>query len=445
MDKNMIKDKLYKSILKSKDDIKKIGDEIYKTPETGFKEYITQKIVLKEFEKLGLKCQQLENIPGVKATIDTGKEGPSIALIGELDAVLCSQHPDSNNETGAVHACGHNIMIADIIGAAKGILDSGICDELVGKIHFIAVPAEEYLEMDFRSDLIKKGIIKYPTGKVELLHRGFFNDVDICVMIHAMPGNYKIGLESGSNGFIAKKIRYIGKAAHAASAPHNGINALYAANIGIMAVNSIRETFKEESCLRIHPIMTRGGDAVNVIPSDVHIETFIRGSNIHDVVEVNKKVNRALVGGAVAVGAKVEIEDTPGMFPFVVDKELTSIAKNVGLSLVHEEEITTFSPSKGSTDLGDISSVMPAIETCIGCLDGGLHSPDYKINDYDTAYVLGTKFLAGMAVELLYENGRQAKTIINEYIPIFKSKMEYFQYVDKLFSKNIFPKVDYMK
>ncbi|WDV45083.1 amidohydrolase [Clostridiaceae bacterium M8S5] len=443
MDSTKIKQKLFDCVNNASDYIKAIGEEIYKTPETGFKEYETEKIVIREFEKLGLSYQKLDNIPGVKATLDTGKNGPNIALIGELDAVICSQHIDSNKDTGAVHACGHNIMIADIIGVAKSIIKADILDELVGKIHFMAVPAEEYIEMDYRSELIKKGTIKYPTGKAELLYRGFFDDVDICVMIHAMASNYKIALESGSNGFIAKNIRYIGKASHAASTPHEGVNALYAANIGLMAINSIRETFKEQSSLRVHPIITKGGEAVNVIPSDVHMETFVRGSNIDDIVDANKKINRALIGGAIAMGAKVEIEDTAGMFPFVVDEKLTKVAHQVGVELVTKEEVTTFPPSKGSTDLGDISSVMPAIETCIGCLNGGLHSPDYEIIDYDIAYVLGTKFMAGMVYELLSNEAKRARVIIDEYNPIFKTSKEYFEYADKLFVKNTYPKVDY--
>jgi len=444
MEIKKIKEAAYGAVDRIKDYIEGIGEVIYGIPESGFKEFNTSELVKREFNKMGLKCITLDNIPGVKATIDTGKEGPGIAVIGELDGVICSQHKDSNVETGVVHACGHNIMIADMLGVAKAIIESKVYDELVGKIHFIAAPAEEYLEMDFRSELMEKGIIKYPTGKAELIHRGIFDDVEICVMIHALSGRHKVILESGSNGFIAKKVKYIGKASHAASAPDKGVNALYAANIGLMAINSIRETFKEESALRVHPMITKGGDAVNVIPSEVTLETFVRGSNIHDVVEANYKVNRAFVGGAVAIGAKVEIEDTPGMFPLVVDEKLRNVAKEVGVELVGEDEVTMNPPSKGSTDLGDVSSIMPALETCIGCISGGLHSPDYNVRNKDTAYVTGTKFLTGMVIELLSNNSEKAKEIIEEYKPVFNDKQEYFEYADKLFLKDIYPKCDCM-
>lgn len=442
MNTNVMKNVAYSFIDSIMGYIENIGDEVYGIPEAGFKEFKTNKLVQSEFEKLGFQVQTFGNIPGIKATMDTGKEGPSIAVIGELDGVICYQHEDADKETGVVHACGHNIMISDILGVAKTLLESGVKENLVGKVHFIAAPAEEYLEMDFRSDLMKKGVIKYPTGKAELIHRGIFDDVDICIMIHALAGEHKVILESGSNGFVAKKVRYIGKAAHAASAPDRGVNALYAANLGLMAINSIRETFKEESRLRVHPVITKGGDAVNVIPSEVCIESFVRGADIHDIVEASGKVNRALVGGAVAMGAQVEIEETPGMFPLVVDEKLSSVARRVGVELVGEEGVTRVPPSKGSTDLGDVSSLMPALETCIGCVQGGLHSPDYTVKDRETAYGIGTKLLTGMVLEMLCNDGEVARDIIEGYEPIFKNKEEYFCYADRLFSKEIYPKCD---
>lgn len=440
-----ISELVYKEIEKNRDYIEGTGDRIYKMPEAGFKEFKTSKFVEEEFKKLGLEAVTFGEVPGVKAVLDTGKPGPNVAVIGELDGVICSQHEDADKETGVVHACGHNVMIADMLGVAKALKESEAYKELCGKIHFIAAPAEEYLEMDFRSDLMKKGVIGYPTGKAELIRRGVFDDIDICVMIHVLAGDHKVILESGSNGFVAKKARYIGKASHAASAPHLGVNALYAANLGLSAINSIRETFREESGLRVHPMITKGGDAVNVIPSEVCLETFIRGTNMKDIVEANEKVNRALVGGAVALGAEVEIEDTPGMFPLVVDQELSNVAKEVGIELVGEDEVKKIPPSKGSTDLGDVSYLMPALETCIGCIAGGLHSPDYNLEDRETAYIVGTKFLSGMVIKLLADNGNRGKKIIEGYEPIFKNTKEYYEYMDKLFMKGKYPKKDVMK
>lgn len=440
-----IKALCYKNIDNIKEYIKNIAEKIYKNPETGFKEFKTSELVKGEFEKLGLTYNELDDIPGIKATIDTKKEGPEIAIIGELDAVICREHMDSDGSTGAVHACGHNIMISNMLGVAKSLLDDKILDSIVGKIHFIAVPAEEYIELDYRIKLMNEGVIKYPTGKAELLHRGVFDGIDICIMMHVMPGENKIGLESGSNGFIAKKARFIGRSSHAASSPENGINSLYAANLALMGINASRETLRDESNVRIHPIITKGGDAVNVIPSDVEVETLIRANNVDDIKDASIKVNRALLGGAISVGAFVEIQDTPGMLPLIYNEELTKLAEKIGRDLVDKCNIVKYKPSKGSTDLGDISSLVPAIEVCVECIDGGLHTSSYKINNEDYAYVISSKILGGMAIELLESNAKKAYQIIDKYEPIFKNKNEYFDFMDRFNYKQTVPDKDFYK
>ena len=256
-----IKQRIIESIENKRDFIIDIGRSIYNKPETGFKEFHTNQLVSEKFQELGLEFIKFDDITGLKATIDTGKEGPSIAILGELDAVICFDHPASDKETGAVHACGHHTQVTAMLGAAIGILDSGILEHLAGKIHFIAVPAEEFIEVAYRMELREKGSIRYLGGKQELLYRGFFDDVDLCIMIHSNScQGKKAMLEASSNGCLVKKIKYIGKAAHAGVNPHEGINALYAANLGMMAINSLRETFQEKDYIRIHPIITKGGE-----------------------------------------------------------------------------------------------------------------------------------------------------------------------------------------
>ena len=111
-----IKNSVITNVDKYAQDIIQIGEKIYSNPETGFKEFETSKLVAAEFEKLGLACLVFEDIPGVKVTIDTGREGPNVAILGELDSVICNEHPHCNQSTGAVHACGHNTQIAAMLG-----------------------------------------------------------------------------------------------------------------------------------------------------------------------------------------------------------------------------------------------------------------------------------------------------------------------------------------
>jgi hypothetical protein len=149
------------------------------------------------------------------------------------------------------------------------------------------------------------------------------------------------------------------------------------------------------------------------------------------------------MGAAAAMGAKVEIEDLPGYLPVSYDERLRAIAGEVGSTLVREGELAEDVHDTGSTDWGDISSLMPVLETSIGGITGTAHGADYKIADPDIAYVLGAKYLASMAVELLLNDGEKAKGVLKEFTPLFRSKQEYFDTVDKLFRKRCLPQSDY--
>jgi len=257
-------------------------------------------------------------------------------------------------------------------------------------------------------------------------------------MVHAGSSEGKFSLEPSTNGCILKKIKYTGTASHAGSAPQNRINALYAANVGLAAINALRETFVEDEYIRVHPIITKGGDIVNVIPDDVRMETFVRGKSMDAILEANKKVNRALLGGAVAIGAGIEIEDIPGYFPLHNDSNLISVARRVMSELASSNDILEQGHGKGSTDLGDLSSLMPVIHPYISGFRGRYHSADFQIADPDMAYLLGAKLLSLMAVELLWGDGSKALRIIREYKPVFKSKKEYLKFADGLFSRKVF-------
>ena len=318
------------------------------------------------------------------------------------------------------------------------LIASDAVKELSGKIHFIAVPAEEYIEVEFRSKLREKGTIRYLGGKPELLNRGWFDDVDMCAMVHTITNDKKLTSEGTGNGCIIKKINYLGKAAHAGGAPDEGINALYAANLGMSAINSIRETFKEKDYIRVHPIITKGGDIVNVIPSDVQLETFVRGKTMKSILEANKKVDRALVGGAISMGAKVRIDDLSGYYPFSPDLNFKALESDIFLELASPEDIGELQHTTGSTDMGDLSSLMPVIQPYIGGAVGGLHSADFRITEPETAYLLSAKFLALTVVELLINDAQKAKSIIDGFSPIFKTKQEYFEFEDKLFKSRLY-------
>ena len=403
---------------------------IWKNPETGYKEYKTSKYMADTFRSLGYEIVMAEGITGFYTVIDTGRPGPQVLILGELDSIICPEHPESDPETGAVHSCGHNAQCAALVGVAAALKEPGVLDELSGKIKLCAVPAEELLEIEYRSKLIKEGKIKYMGGKVEFMSRGYFRDVDLAFMIHTSNSFHA---SKGGVGCMAKCITYKGKAAHAGGAPWNGKNALYAATCGINAINAIRETFKESDIIRVHPIMTAGGSMVNAIPETATIESYVRGATFEAIVNANKKVNQALCGAALSLGCNVDIADIPGYAPLYNAEDMIKLVADAAKDAIAEREFTVSDYfSSGSTDMGDLCSVMPVIHPYAGGSRGTSHGNDYYIEDPVAACVDSAKLQVGMLYLLLSDGAKRAKKIIDNFEPMFKSQKEYLGYIDSL-------------
>lgn len=401
---------------------------IWSTPETGYREVKTSKYMEDIFEALGYEIVRAEGITGFYASVDTGREGPEVLVLGELDSVICPSHKDADPITGAVHSCGHNAQCATLLGIAAALKEPGVLDGMCGRIRLCAVPAEELLEIEYRKDLRKQGKIRYLGGKSEFLHRGYFDGVDIALMVHTST-DYLCNV--GSIGCIAKNIVYKGKASHAGGSPWNGNNALYAATCGINAANALRETFVDSDLIRFHPIITRGGDMVNAIPETVQIESYVRGRTYDAIIKNNKKIDRALTGAAISMGTNVEIIDIPGYAPLVNDVNMIEVAKD-GASMVGIDMKVNERYSTGSTDMGDLSMFMPVVHPYARGAVGTPHGQDYEIVDAESACVTNAKWQLAMLKILLGENAARAKKVIAEYKPIFKSKEEFLAFQDSL-------------
>ena len=300
-----------------------------------------------------------------------------------------------------------------MLGAAIGLLDAKAFDQLAGRVAFFSVPAEEYGDIEWRVAQARAGKLEFLGGKPELLRLGHFDDVDLAMMIHTTPRTEdgKAGVPSSNNGCVVKTVRYLGRAAHAGGAPHMGINALYAAQIGLMAINSIRETFRDEDTIRVHPIITHGGSQVNVIPGEVRIETYVRGRTMEAIVDANVKVDRALRAGALALGAKVEIETLPGYMPMTCDPIMTRYFRDNVSSLFGAEHYRQIGHRTGSTDMGDLSQVMPILHPYIGGARGTGHGADFAIVDKPLAYLGPAKALAAMVVDMLWDGAAAAREV----------------------------------
>lgn len=431
MNKDQLKKQVVETIDSNREKIIKIGKKIYSSPEYGYKEFESTKAVV-EFMKNELKLDVEENIAvtGCRAEVNPHKSGPRIAILGELDAISCIEHKDAN-EIGATHACGHNIQIAGMLGAAVGLILSGAIDNLDGKIEFIATPAEEFIELEYRDKLRKDKKIKYFGGKQELIYRGYFDNVDISMMFHALDmGDNKALVGPVSNGFIGKKINFIGKESHAGSAPEEGINALNAAMLALNNVHAQRETFKESDKVRFHPIITKGGDIVNVVPADVKMESYVRARTINGMLDANSKVNRALIAGASAVGAQIEITEIPGYLPILRYEELDQLFKDNLVSIgINEEQVIDGGDFTGSFDFGDVSQLMPTLHPMIGGIKGSLHSREYEIIDEELAYIVPAKAMALTVVDLLFDNASIGNSILENFTPKM-TKEKYLEFME---------------
>ncbi len=407
---------------------------IWKNPETGFREWKTHAYLKEKFEELGYKVKETESIPGFCADIDTGIPGPIIAVFGELDSLIVPTHPECDPQTGAVHACGHHAQCAALLGVAAALKAPGVTDGLCGSVRLVAVPAEEGIELEFRRKLKQDGVIRYYSGKTEFLYRGLLDGVDMAMMIHAATSQvYKIACPMSTNGNISKRATFHGRSAHAGGSPHQGRNALYAATTALSAANALRETWRDADTVRFHPIITKGGSAVNAIPDEVITEAYARAADIKTMRRVSEQMNRAFAGAAAAMGCTVEFEDEFKSAPRINDKTMRALFHRICSDYYNEEEMN-LSQAHGTacSDMGNICCVMPAIQANVAGACGNEHGSNYKISDPENVCVTGAKILTRAITSLLEKKGALAKTVLENATVPFPSKEEFFSFIDSV-------------
>ena len=431
MTKEELKAALCAAIEKRLEDIRAIGLSIAEEPELGYKEVKTSAKVQEAFDRLGIAYETGFGVTGVKARLAGAGHRRTVALLGELDAIVCREHPMSDPVTGAAHCCGHNVQIANLVAVAMAVKDVDAMKYLGGDLVLFAVPAEEYVEIEYRNKLREEKKIEFLGGKAQIIAEGGFDDVDMALQMHVDPathpeGNFQVG--NTSNGFIGKLITYRGKAAHAAGAPDKGINALNACMMGVMGVNAIRETFREEDCVRFHPIINSGGDLVNVIPDYVKMESYVRASNLPAMKDVNARINRALEAGAMALGAECDIHDLAGYLPMKPDENFRAVLRANAQKIFGAEFVTEGEHAAGSTDMGDVSHLMPVVHPWVGCVSGVLHGANYRLTDEKTAFTKTPQVLASTIVDLLWDDAAEAERICVAHKPEL-TKAEYLEYM----------------
>lgn len=412
-----------------KDQIIAFAEDIAAHPEPGYEEFCTAGKTAEVLKNLGYKVTEHLARTGVKGTKSI-KEGPSLTVIGELDAIGCHSHPNANPVTGVAHACGHHAQMAAMIGCAIAMADPDVQKCLAGTVNFLAVPAEEYIDADKRARLKKEGI-EFCCGKSEMIRTGVFDDTDIALTthVHMVPVEEDFYLGNPAcNGYSAERVTVRGKAAHGAIDPWNGVNALSITTSAIQMMGLMRETFREEDHVRLHNVIRKAGDVINSVPDEAIVETKVRAASLDKICEITDMVNRAYAGSAYAFGGKIEMEKLQGYMPIIpraADNALIEAADDLGLNY---RTVQKGDFNNACTDVGDLSHLVPVVNFTFKGFEGKLHGADFKITDPEKAYILPAKLLALTVYKLLKNGGQEAKKITKSYTPVF-NKGSYIQYV----------------
>lgn len=408
-----------------KNRILKLGDDLLKHPELGYKEFKTKEYLAEYFNELGLK---IENECFETAfTVSLGSGHPHIGLIAELDAIPTLGHIHANkDDNNAAHACGHSSQCTSM-AAVMSLLKQ---ESFKGKVSLFFTPAEEYTDIEYKESLIKRNKIKYIGGKINMLEKGMFDDVDLIIHLHAMgESKYRFSVGSNLAGFVYKKIIFNGKAAHAAMAPHAGINALNMYVLFNDAMNMLRETFKDEDSIRVHGFISEGGQTVNSIPERVIYECYCRAASNQGLLATAEKIDNAAKHCAKALGGTCTIKTSPGYLPLIQDEMLSEVVYNEMLKIVDEDEIEVNNPSLAAGDIGDISVFKPCIQFGYGGFSGVPHSKNFMIEDEQLVYFETAKVTFRTVMELL-NNPELVKKIVRNHKPRM-TKEEYLKVINK--------------
>lgn len=391
----------------------------YSTPETGFNEVRTSRYVQEQLQSLGFSVETGIAITGMKAVLRGAQPGPTVAVIAELDALRVPTHPGADEETGAAHACGHHAQIGSMLGVATALSNPEFQKSLAGNIAFIITPAEEFIDIESRLELKNSGQIEFLSGKQEMIRLGTFDDVDMAMMVHTSAGNGDAGLSVGgtSNAHMSHQVRYIGRSSHAGGAPDQGVNALQAAMLANTAINTQRETFRESDVVRVHGIISEGGTSVNAVPGEVLYEGRVRAKSPEAINAISERVGRCYRAGALAMGASVEVKEVAGYHALQQDSTLQKLfASNAELILGRDSisVVPDYQTHGGSTDMGDLSTIMPVIHPYANSASGTGHGHDYIIEDYDRAVVAPAKVMTATVLELLGNDAQVAREVLSK-------------------------------
>jgi amidohydrolase len=343
------------------------SDFICSNPELGNQEFKAVKMLTALLKNHGFSIETniLNKPTAFRATFESQKPGPRVAYLCEYDAL-----------PGIGHGCGHNMIGTMSCGAAIAL--SKLLNKIGGSIVVLGTPAEET-----------------DGAKVDMSQNGIFRDIDVAMILHPDDKNYGSGQ---SLAMDAIQFDFKGKSSHAASSPHEGINALDAVLLTFAGINAIRQHITPDA--RIHGIITEGGKAANIIPDRSIAQFYVRASNKNYLKELGEKVKNIARGAALMTGAALTISNYEISYDDMNTNEILSCRYMENLKYLGVTDINPARSSYGSIDMGNVSHVVPSIHPYISISDSALvaHTAEFKdatcTDKAHTALVKGASALA---------------------------------------------------
>lgn len=363
------------SVTKHQDELIKLSDQVWEYAEIAMKETKSAKVLSGYAEAQGFRVQR--NIADIPTAFiaEYGSGKPIIGILGEFDALPgLSQKAQTKREAlqqgAAGHGCGHNMFGAASLGAAVAIKELIAAGKLKGTVRFYGTPAEEDL-----------------AGKVYMAKAGVFNDLDVCLDWH--PHYENLANMQSSQAVVDYTISFKGKSAHAASDPWNGKSALDAAELFNIGINFLREHVKPS--VRMHYVYKKAGNVPNVIPEEASVWIWVRDSKRSGVTIVEERMKEIARGAALMAGVQVDMKLNNGLYELLINeagakvlhanmqlvgpiqytKEETDFANSIMKEYGNDQlgidgsikslEVTKPDPDGGSTDVGDVSYIVPEI------------------------------------------------------------------------------------
>lgn len=328
-----MKNKLKEELQRIQTDLQEMSDHLYAHPELGNEEYESMKLLTNYLKKHQFEVETgvVDRPTAFKAVYEGEKPGPTIGYLAEYDAL-----------PGVGHGCGHNLIGTMSVGA--GVALSKLVDEIGGTVVVFGTPAEE-----------TNG------AKVDMSKAGMFDDIDVAMMVHPSGESAKSGT---SLAMDAVQFAYTGKTSHAAASPEKGINALDSVIQLFNGVNALREHVPSD--VRMHGVITNGGEAANVVPGEAVAQFYLRAAERKTLDEINVKVKAIAEAAAQMTGATMEISNYELSYDNMITNESLSEVFTQNLANVCNQPILEAREGTGSIDMGDVSHVVPAIHPYIG-------------------------------------------------------------------------------